>query len=820
MYKIDNKPLNPSFLSYPMRKIAKALLLIIVVMATLGIHNSFAQEKKKKPKNLRDTERKLKHSRDSVLQTLNRADTSIHSLLQHVEQYISTFNQINNDQADGLDTIDVSQKIPRVTRRLERIQELANNKKSSTMRYLAVLRDNLDHIQDNLEDWQSSLDDVNSKLVQNQHDIIKCSKDTLLRAVPQDPALRGVFYEKLGKLRELWRKTDSANRANLLAVNLLQNQVSVAYTTVLDETDQIDAKIKRFADRAMDGEFGLIWEKSPQYNDLSLALKATIDLNNTQLYYFLKNGTGTHLVGLLFLIMITFWIFYNRQKTLGNGEQLETIPDHINYIFSNPMAASLLVATALIPYFYDHPPVAYTEIFFLISIVFVLILVKKSFSRITFNFLIQLLVLTIVYALSNLLIQITNADRFVILLLSIAAIITGWQFYKKAKREREGHLPYTYTVVIIFIVLQFLSLILNLTGRFSLAKILGITAVFNLWLLIILYFIVQILIQGIFLQFHSRKAENTFIAWIDYAALQKKFRSTLSAFAALLWFFFLLQNLNIDDWVHDYLTDVLNQSRSIGGASFTFGGFVIFIIVIWISTLLSKIISYFYDLSAQHATDMSALKKKNRASTLLIRIGVFTVGFLLAVAASGFPIDKLTIIFSAFGVGIGFGLQNIVNNLVSGMILAFEKPIQIGDVIEVGSHAGTIKEIGIRSSKLATSDGSEVIIPNGDMISQQVVNWTLSNTNRRIEIMVAVAYGSDIEKVKKLLTDLLSNRDDIMSTPGPSVFVNSVTDRFVDFRASFWAADISNAAELRSRIVATIYETLAKEGISLPVTPN
>jgi potassium efflux system protein len=803
-----------------MRKIAKAILLIVVVINILGIHSGFAQEKKKKPKNLRDTERKLKHSRDSVLQSLNKADTSIHSLLQHVEQYISTFNQINNDQADGLDTIEVSQKIPRTNRRLTRIQELANNKKSSTLRYLSVLRDNLDHIQDNLEDWQSSLDDVNSKLVQNQHDIIKCSKDTLLRAIPQDPALRGVFYEKLGKLRELWRKTDSANRANLLAVNLLQNQVSVAYTTVLDETDQIDAKIKRFADRAMDGEFGLIWEKSPQYNDLGAALKATIDLNNTQLYYFLKNATGTHLVGLLFLVVITFWIFYNRQKTLKNGEQLEAIPDHANYIFSNPLAASLLVAAALIPYFYDHPPVAYVEMFFFISIVFALVLVKKSFSRPSFSFLVQLSILTIVYALSNLLIQITIADRFITMLLSIAAIIVAWLFYKKVKKDPEGQLPYTHTVVIIFIILQFLSLILNLTGRFSLAKILGITAVFNLWLLVILYFIIQILIQGIFLQFHSRKAENTFIAWIDYAVLQKKFRSTLSAFAALLWIFFLLQNLNIDDWVHDYLNDVLNQSRSIGGASFTFGGFVIFIIVIWISTLLSKIISYFYDLSAQHATDMTALKKKNRASTLLIRIGVFTVGFLLAVAASGFPIDKLTIIFSAFGVGIGFGLQNIVNNLVSGMILAFEKPVQIGDIIEVGGHAGTIKEIGIRSSKLSTGDGSEVIIPNGDMISQQVVNWTLSNTNRRVEMAIAVAYGSDIEKVKKLLSDLLSTRDDIMKTPGPTVFVNSVTDKFVEFRVSFWAADIANASALRSNVLAAIYQMLGKEGVNLPVTPQ
>ena len=799
-----------------MYKIAKAIVLAILVLITFCVHDGFAQTKKKKPKNLRETERKLKHSRDSVLQTLSRTDTSIHSLLQHVEQYISTFNQVNNDLASGLDTIDVSQQLPRTGRRIIKIQQLANNKKSSTLRYLFVLRDNLDRIQDNLENWQSDLDDVSSKLIQNQHDIIKCSKDSLLNSVPEDPALRSAFFEKLSKLRTLWQKTDSANRGSLLAVNLLQNTVSVNYTTVLDEADQIDAKISRFANRAVDGEFGLIWEKSPQYNDVNSALRATIDLNNTQLYYFLKNGIGIHLIGLLFLILTTLWIFYNRQKTLKNNDHPEIIVDRINYIYTNPLSASLLIVTALIPYFYSHPPVSFLEIFFLLSIIFVLVLVKKSFPKSLFYFLIQLLCLTIIYGLSNLLIQITVSDKYAILLLSIVSIAIAWLFYRKVKREPEGQIPYTRLVLILFITLQVLSLLLNLTGRFSLAKIIGITAVFNLWMLINLYFIIHIIIQGIFLQFHTKNAENTFVSWIDYSILQKKFRSTLSAFAAVLWLFFLLQNLNIDDWLHDYLVDVLNQPRSIGGATFTFGGFVIFIIVIWISTLLSKMISYFYDISAQHATDLTALKKKNRASTLLIRIGVFTVGFLLAVAASGFPIDKLTIIFSAFGVGIGFGLQNIVNNLVSGMILAFEKPVQIGDIIEVGSHAGTIKEIGIRSSKLATSDGSEVIIPNGDLISQQVVNWTLSNTNRRIEIPISAVYGSDIEKVKKLLTDLLSNRDDVMDTPGPSVLLNGVTDKSVDFRASFWAADISTSQELRSKVLTDIYALFNKEGIQTP----
>jgi potassium-dependent mechanosensitive channel len=799
-----------------MYKIAKTIVLTILVLTTLCVHESFAQTKKKKPKNLRETERKLKHSRDSVLQTLSRTDTSIHSLLQHVEQYISTFNQINNDLASGLDTIEVSQQLPRTGRRIIKIQQLANNKKSSTLRYLFVLRDNLDHIQDNLENWQSDLDDVSSKLIQNQHDIIKCSKDTLLNSVPENPALRSAFFEKLSKLRTLWQKTDSANRGSLLAVNLLQNTVSVDYTTVLDEADQIDAKISRFANRAVDGEFGLIWEKPPQYNDLNSALSATIDLNNTQLYYFLKNGVGIHLIGLLFLILTTLWIFYNRQKTLKNNDHPEIIVDRINYIYTNPLSASLLIVTALIPYFYSHPPVSFLEIFFLLSIIFVLVLVKKSFPKSLFYFLIQLLCLTIIYGLSNLLIQITVSDKYAILLLSIFSIAIAWLFYRKVKKEPEGHLPFTLSVLVIFMTLQFVSIVLNITGRFSLAKILGVTAVFNLWMLVTLYFIIMIIIQGIFLQFHTKKGENTFISWIDYSVLQKKFRSTLIAFAALLWAFFLLQNLNIDDWVHDYLTDTLNQSRTIGGSSFTFGGFVIFIIVIWLSTLISKVISYFYDISAQHATDLNALKKKNRASTLLIRIGVFTVGFLLAVAASGFPIDKLTIIFSAFGVGIGFGLQNIVNNLVSGMILAFEKPVQIGDIIEVANHTGTIKEIGIRSSKLATNDGSEVIIPNGDLISQQVVNWTLSNTNSRVEMLISAGYGSDIEKVKKVLTDLLCKRDDIMDKPGPSVLLNGVTDKSVDFRVSFWAADISTSPELRSKVLTDIYATLNKEGIKMP----
>jgi small-conductance mechanosensitive channel len=352
----------------------------------------------------------------------------------------------------------------------------------------------------------------------------------------------------------------------------------------------------------------------------------------------------------------------------------------------------------------------------------------------------------------------------------------------------------------------------------SLAKIIGVSVVYNLWLALALYYIVHIIMEALFLQLEAGKKSNNLTSFIDYKLLQNKFRSVLSILAALLWLVMLTQNLNIEDTVFDYLGDFLTKNRSIGGTNtqFTFQSVIIFVAVIWLSSIASKIISYLYDIAAKHANDLDVAKKKNRTSTLLIRIGVIALGFFLAVAASGVPIDKITIIISAFGIGIGFGLQNIVNNLVSGLILAFEKPIQVGDIIEVDSRSGTIMDIGIRASKIATADGAEVIIPNGDLISHHVINWTLSNNNRRVELIIGVAYGSNIEQVKALLLNMLNNHDDIMPQPAPSVFLHSLSESSVDFRLFFWAADISTWLSLKSRVLADIYEAFAKEGIDIP----
>ncbi|MGZ3755060.1 MAG: mechanosensitive ion channel family protein [Mucilaginibacter sp.] len=793
-------------------KITAILLLIVVSSSQL----SFAQAVKSKQTLKREAQRRATHLRDSVLKSINRSDTSVNSLLQRIEKYTTTYNQINNSLAEGLDTADVSAQLPPVVKRLDKIATLGNTHKSSTLRYLFVLRDNLDHLQNELEGWQADMNDVSAKLIQYQTDLLKFPKDTLLKSLPSDSAVRNAFFLHRKTVALLWRKVDSTNRKALLKVNLLQDRISVSYTKLLDETDHIDSRIKSFTVKAISGESTYIWTVDDNYADFSTAFKSTIKLNQLLFHYFEKNEISTHLVVLLFFVLIFSWLLFNRARVIQNNDLPEPIFSEANSIYKHPVISSLLVVTAITPYFYDHPPTVFLEVLFLISIVLTLILIKKHFQKASYNFLLLLFGMTVVYCISNLFIQLSNIDRYIILALSIISVISGIVFYKKVKKSPDAYLPYTGLALKLFVGLQAVSVVLNTTGRFSLAKIISITAVFNLWFVIILYLVINIIIEGLYLQFQTKKGGNSFFNWVDYTVVKNKFKSTLTLIASLLWLFFLLQNLTLDDWTVDAVKDLLDQSQSIGGASFTFGGFVIFIFVIWLSSIVSKIISYFYDVSAQRVSDLSVAKRRNRTSTLLIRMGVFSAGFLLAVAASGFPLEKLTIIISAFGVGIGFGLQNIVNNLVSGLILAFEKPIQIGDIIEVDGISGTMKEIGIRSSKIATADGSEVIVPNGDLISHHVINWTLSNTNRQANLIINTAYGVNIDAVKALLKGVLSGRDDIMATPGPAVFVNSVTPSVVEFKVFFWAADITKVSELKSNVLADIYTKLQEEHIAMP----
>jgi small-conductance mechanosensitive channel len=376
--------------------------------------------------------------------------------------------------------------------------------------------------------------------------------------------------------------------------------------------------------------------------------------------------------------------------------------------------------------------------------------------------------------------------------------------------ERYSYAVYGYFALLIF------SILANVFGRYSLAKIAGTTAVFTLVEGLSLLVFVKIITEGIYLQMEVGKLHiNRISSYLDFKNLKNRIGNFLKFIAVILLLVFFTQNLGIFDNISEATKSFLSEVRKIGNTTFTFGSFILFIFILYLSTVIGKIVSYFFEFADERIKKKSR-KAKYSSSLLLVRLFIWIIGFLIAIAASGIPLDKITIIIGALGVGIGFGLQNIVNNVVSGLVMVFEKPIQVGDLIQVGTETGTVRYMGIRASKILTLDGSEVIIPNGDLLSQNLINWTLSNTHKRISLEVGVAYGSDIELVKQIFKDVLDKSDEVMPEPNPLILLDNFGESAVNFRILCWVGDIDNWLTIKSVLMSHILEEFYKQGVKIP----
>ena len=276
----------------------------------------------------------------------------------------------------------------------------------------------------------------------------------------------------------------------------------------------------------------------------------------------------------------------------------------------------------------------------------------------------------------------------------------------------------------------------------------------------------------------------------------------------------MLSVLNLDTPFFDWLDKFLTTERNIGVVVYTWGNVFIFFIVIWLSTLIAGFIRVVLEDDILSRVRME--KGLPHTISLLVKYSLVTLGVVLAVSAIGIPLDSLTVLLGAFGVGIGFGLQNIFNNLVSGLILLFERPIKINDTIEVGTLMGNVRSIGIRASNVRTFDGAEIIVPNGNLISNEVVNWTLSDQKRRIELIVGVSYSSDPNTVHDVLMKVLNSHKDIIKDPEPVVLFKELGESSLDFRLLFWTFHFDKWIRIRSEVLFSVFDELKAAGIEIP----
>jgi small-conductance mechanosensitive channel len=201
----------------------------------------------------------------------------------------------------------------------------------------------------------------------------------------------------------------------------------------------------------------------------------------------------------------------------------------------------------------------------------------------------------------------------------------------------------------------------------------------------------------------------------------------------------------------------------------------------------------------------------------ILRYIVLVIGFIVILQTAGIDLSTLTILAGALGIGIGFGLQNITNNLVSGIIILLERPIKVGDRIEVGDISGDVTKISMRSTTILTNDNISIIVPNSDFISNTVINWSYTDRNIRFNIPVGVSYKEDPQKIKKLLLEVVSENEGVLTEPKPDVLFDEFGDSALIFNLRVWTQKyINRPGVLRSQLYYSIFEKFKKNGIEIP----
>jgi len=195
---------------------------------------------------------------------------------------------------------------------------------------------------------------------------------------------------------------------------------------------------------------------------------------------------------------------------------------------------------------------------------------------------------------------------------------------------------------------------------------------------------------------------------------------------------------------------------------------------------------------------------------------ILLVGLLSALAVLGFPIGQLAIVFGALGVGIGFGLQDVVKNFVAGLILMFERPIQPGDVVDVAGMSGTVRQIGMRATIVTTFEGADVVVPNGMLLADKLVNWTLRGTRRRIDINVSTGPDVPPRTTIELLLAIARSVDGVATVPEPAALMTGLTAGALDFNLRAWTTDSVSWVVVRSNLAVAVREGLAQAGIEVP----
>ena len=683
-----------------------------------------------------------------------------------------------------------------------------------SLRNIQMLQTLVDNLKFNNDKYIETVNTYDQRLDSLKKNLLSIRRDTVLRTLFRTPALRKSFAIQLQPIREKWKNTDSLIRQATFLINNLKVQVSQNDITLKELEYQTDMRLQKMGPRAFTKEVPYLWESMKEKKGGILMAdynKSANNLNAAGHYYFINTRsqrTWLFVGGIVFFV----WVFFNYLSVKRKHKEAEVATFHFLFVKPVPIATSFVVMLTLAPLIDVNAPAIYLEtVQFVLMIILTIVFYKRWPKDLFYSWCI-IIALFLLVPLGN----ITNlpfvAQRWLMLVDDTAACLFGVYFFRHIYKADLRIRPNLLTAAAFYSLFNLGAAFANIFGRLTLTKILGSTAVYGFAQMISLTVFVRLITEAFLLQILASRIRKNYPSTFDYTRIQTKINRAATLLSIVLWLIVFFTNLNLFDTLTDELQTIFLTPRQIGSYNFTFWEIVLFIGIIWLANALQKYIAYFF---GDTGDDTGIDHHGSRSRLLITRLILLTSGFFLAVVASGLPVDKITVILGALSVGIGLGLQNIVSNFVSGVILIFDRPLRIGDVVELGDKKGRVKEIGIRASTLLTPDGAEVIIPNGDILSKNIVNWTLTNNQIRATITFSIESLPDDVDMKSDIISIITANSNVVKTREPFMMVNNIAAKSIQLSFMFWCIDVTRIDAAKSEVWRDIFKYLRTKNITI-----
>jgi potassium-dependent mechanosensitive channel len=754
------------------------------------------------------------HRREPKKQEKSQIELSLDTVMGRIDDVQQTLTSITSFREKNLDTADFRDQVARINHTLDIIRHSLSGNKVLEYKQLLIDQYILQDIHKQLETWRSQLFSFNNDLVKMNAEMTAFYKDSMLRQVIHDSAYREMYEEELKQLGRKWDTARKITAERLKTVVAFQSAITKPYFETTDLLDQVNTAKNNIASRLFHQETPYLWHTGQETDTAGSTEKQAMGNLRTEkniMGYFLERKWGYYCYVLLIGLAFFIWVSRNFRIVLGRPDgQAELGKLNTQNLRNPPVISSLIILLNIFPFFNFNAPTLLAQFVLLLLLILTTLLFIRHWPLNYLTFWLLIILLYILFMITGALLVPKWGARIWLVALNAGAIVLGYY----CTRRIMPFLPFpklTRIALWVFLILNGTSIIANVMGRISIARLAGITAIFGLVQIVLLSMFVESVVEGFRLQILTSRLLDKDPAKIALLErLQKGVFRSLIFIAAVIWLVAFSINLNIYDIVYSTFQRVMNHEVRLGSVAFRIGNVILFLVIVYLSHILQKYIGFLYG-----SADGKNLPHSGRKGSRLVMIRLVLIigGFLFAIVASGLPIDRITIVLGALGVGIGLGLQNIVNNLVSGIILIFERPFQIGDYIELNGKKGIVRDIGIRASRLVTEDGTEIIMPNGDLISGEVINWTIRNSEIKIEIPLTVGAGHTYEELKKIVEDALKDHQDLSKTDPPRVLLTTSTDKTISFTVMAWVQNIGQIQTIKSEVLRLLIQKLRENNI-------